>query len=213
MNQFIRLLGLCGLVFVLIGCSGGADAPKPAATQPPSASTPLPPPSKPPAATAPATASRAPAATAPATASTAPAAPTAGSSASSAQACPVTMPNGSTPPNQNPSPLFYGNDVLWTSLWTNGKVVFGPSGPGQIGTDGTLSIQWPWWRGVQGVLAMEGKRMDASVPPMKAIVPDSFGLTGFQATTLVFSSEGCWQVTGRVGTASLTFVTLLEKTK
>jgi hypothetical protein len=181
MRSLTRLLALCVLLVVLMGCSGNSEPPRQTTSQAPSSAPPSAPLSTPPAA--------------------------------SPQGCPVTLPNGSMPPNQNPSPLFYGNGVLWTSLWSQGQVVFGPSGPGQVGADGSLSIQWPWWRGTQGNLAIEGKRQDASAPPLRAIVPDSFGVTGFQPTTLVFSSEGCWQVTGKVGSSSLTFVTLVVKTK
>ena len=42
-------------------------------------------------------------------------------------------------------------------------------------------------------------------------VPDGYGVTGFQASAVTFPTEGCWEVTGRVGNASLTFVTLVLK--
>jgi len=32
-----------------------------------------------------------------------------------------------------------------------------------------------------------------------------------QPTELIFPTEGCWEVTGRVGDASLTFVTLVVR--
>jgi hypothetical protein len=35
------------------------------------------------------------------------------------------------------------------------------------------------------------------------------GAAGFQATGISFPTAGCGEVTGRVGTASLTFVTLV----
>jgi hypothetical protein len=40
-------------------------------------------------------------------------------------------------------------------------------------------------------------------------VPDGYGDSGFQSSGITLPSEGCWQVTGRVGDASLTFVTLV----
>jgi hypothetical protein len=42
-------------------------------------------------------------------------------------------------------------------------------------------------------------------------VPDGYGATGFQASAVSYPTEGCWEVTGRVGDASLTFVTLVLK--
>jgi hypothetical protein len=200
MNQLTRLLGLCVLLFVLIGCSSNGNSANQTAPQAPPSTTPLRP-------------SSTSTSTSQSTSTSASASTSSTAAATSPLVCPVTLPNGSVPPNQNPSPLFYGNGSLWTSLWSQGTVVFGPKGPGQVGADGSISVQWPWWRGTQGNLAIDGKRMDATAPPVKAIVPDGFGATGFQPTTLVFSSEGCWQITGRVGDARLTFVTLVAKTK
>jgi hypothetical protein len=36
-------------------------------------------------------------------------------------------------------------------------------------------------------------------------------LPAFQASAVTFPTEGCWNVTGRAGEASLTFVTLVLK--
>ena len=38
-----------------------------------------------------------------------------------------------------------------------------------------------------------------------------YGDTGFQPSTVIFPIEGCWQVTGTVGDASVTFVTRVVK--
>lgn len=201
--RLTRLFALCLLSVILIGCSNSAESPQPTTSQPPSA--------------APTTNAARPTPTA-APSNTQSAAntqkpPSTTTAANTPFACPVTMPNGSVPPGESSSPLFFGNTVLWTSLSSQGQVKFGPGNPGEIGSDGSLSIRWSWWRGVQGNLAIEGKRLDGAAPPLKAIVPDGFGLTGFQTSTLVFPTDGCWQVTGRVGAPSLTFVTLVVQTK
>ena len=199
-----HLLAVCTLAMALAGCSGSADSQQPPTTQPPTA--------KPPTAAAAAPTAIAPAAqptTVAANTPKPPATAAAPAPASSPQGCPVTLPNGSAPPNENPSPLFYGNKDLWTSLWAKGQVEFGPGNPGEIGADGSLSIRWSWWRGTNGNLAIEGKRLNGDAPPLKVIVPEGFGPTGFQTSTLVFPTVGCWQVTGKVGNASLTFVTLV----
>jgi hypothetical protein len=36
-------------------------------------------------------------------------------------------------------------------------------------------------------------------------------MRGFQASGVYFPTEGCWEVTGKVGTTSLTFVTVVIK--
>jgi hypothetical protein len=131
--------------------------------------------------------------------------------------CAVTRPNGSElpdvsthhGPNDNPSDnsTRYGNGKLWTTLWPNGTVEFRPGGPGFVESDGSRSMKWPWWRGVRGKLTIEGRRLDGAAPPLRAHIPAGYGDTGFQSTALIFPTAGCWEVTGRVGDVSLTFVT------
>ena len=41
--------------------------------------------------------------------------------------------------------------------------------------------------------------------------PDGYGLTGFQASGITFPTEGCWEISGTVGSATLTFVTYVIK--
>jgi hypothetical protein len=131
--------------------------------------------------------------------------------ATSLPPCPVTTPNGSTPPGEQPSPDLHGNGQIWTGLWPEGKVVFKQDGPGHILPDGSLEMKWWWWRGINGQLTIEGRRLDAPAPPLQAEIPEGYGATGFQASGIIFSGEGCWEVTGRVGKAELTFVTLVVK--
>jgi hypothetical protein len=117
--------------------------------------------------------------------------------------CPVTVANGSTPPGERPTPGYHGNGQLWTSLWPDGMVLMRPE---DTGSDGSMAMKWPWWRGVQGQLVIEGRRLDAPAPSLQADIPAGYGATGFQVTALLFPTEGCWEVTGHVGEASLTFV-------
>lgn len=127
--------------------------------------------------------------------------------------CPVTAANGSTPPNELASALNHGNGKIWTVLWPEGIVRFEPGGPGEMRADGSLVMKFPWWRGegVVGALQIEGKRLDGEAPPLQADIPEGYGDSGFQASGLVFSSEGCWQVTARVRDAELTIVTQVIK--
>lgn len=133
--------------------------------------------------------------------------------------CPVTVENGSTPPGERPAPGYHGNGELWTALWSDGAVLMRPE---DTRSDGSMAMKWPWWRGVPGQLHIEGHRLDDHAPPLRAesaaggrldipITPRAgirYGKSppGFQATMLVFPTEGCWEVTGHVGDASLTFV-------
>jgi hypothetical protein len=127
-----------------------------------------------------------------------------------ASPCPVTLPNGVQPPAGEHvfgrGPGGHGTDQLWTNLWTWGEgVVLVP--PSHVNPDGSLGgMKWPWWRGVPGQLVIEGHRLDAAAPPLRAEIPEGYGERGFQATGLIFPSVGCWEVTGRVGASRLTFV-------
>jgi hypothetical protein len=132
------------------------------------------------------------------------------------QSCPVTKPNGNIAPGQTRETMggqWYGNSDMWTLLWRDGTVkVVHPGGPGEVLEDGSLSMKFPWWLGpgAAGKLTIAGKRLDAPAPPLRATIPAGYG-PHFQATALIFPTEGCWEVTGKAGDASLTFVTRVVK--
>lgn len=119
-------------------------------------------------------------------------------------ACAVTLPNGSQPPGGNiGGESVHGNGSLWVAMPPANVVVDVPS------ANGAITTKLPWWRGVTGSLRIEGRRLDGAAPPLSADIPDGYGATGFQASGVSFPAEGCWEVTGRVGDATLTFVTLV----
>jgi hypothetical protein len=118
-------------------------------------------------------------------------------------ACPITRPNGSAPPGPMFGAEAHGNGALWVGLWESNAVVW------QSEADGSIDAKFGWWRGVLGGLRIEGRRLDAPAPPVRAHVPDGYGESGFQPARITFPTSGCWEVTGSVGTATLTFVTLV----
>jgi hypothetical protein len=134
-------------------------------------------------------------------------------------ACPVSLPNVTTSPNDHFVTTIAGyqnaDGTIFTELWPGGKVIFSPDGPGHIAADGSLGMKWPWYRTVPGEVIITGQRLDAPAPLMPPTVlrgvPDGYGETGFHPSGLLFPSEGCWEVTAKVGQASLTFVTLVVK--
>jgi hypothetical protein len=125
-----------------------------------------------------------------------------------ATGCAVTIP-GDGPPDVDPDRMFgwgssSGNDDLWVGgLASDGVVAISRA---FVEPDGWLGWKLGWWRIASGTLAITGRRLDASAPPLRAFVPDGYGLTGFQSTGVSFPTQGCWEVTGAVGAATLTFV-------
>ena len=115
--------------------------------------------------------------------------------------CPVTLRQGDA----------YGNDALQTFLPPDGKLVFQPGGAGFVDHDGALGIKYGWERLVTGALSVGGRRLDGKAGPARAYISDGYGDTGFQPIYLVFPTPGCWEITGRVGEAKLTFVVFVEK--
>lgn len=126
-----------------------------------------------------------------------------------ASACPVTLPNGQRFTDE-PAGGNHGNEYLVVALSPGGVVVFTPNGPGSRLRDGSLVMKFWWWRRVRGTLTIEGRRLDAPAAPLRSSIPAGYGGRGFQASGLIFPAPGCWEVTGRVGSGSLTFVTRVE---
>lgn len=136
--------------------------------------------------------------------------PSAHQGVAEAPACAVTVPNGRGTSGEGDGGN-HGNEALATALWPGGRVEFKPGGPGCVEPDGYLGMKWPWWRGVPGALKIEGRRLDGSAGPLRAHIPNGYGNAGFQSTGLLFAGPGCWEVTGRIGDATLSFVTLVVK--
>jgi plastocyanin len=127
-----------------------------------------------------------------------------------ADGCAVTLPTGSTPPGVPGyvSGVNYGNGKVWVSLYPEGRV---DAGPHYVQPDGSIDMKFGWWRGVHGTLVISGRRLDSGAPPARSYVPEGYGDQFFQASGISFPTPGCWEITGTVGNASLTFVTMVVR--
>ena len=123
--------------------------------------------------------------------------PSAASVASTDWRCPLTVANQSMPPGEATSNVAYhGNGVLWTRL---------PSGA-TVQPDGALCMKLHWWGRASGSrLDIAARRLDGPVPALNTAASSGYN-GGFQAMEIFFPSGGCWEVTGSVGKASLTYV-------
>lgn len=144
---------------------------------------------------------------------TASALPTIGQAPPGLAACPVSEPGPA--PDEIRERMFgsafaVGNDDLWVGGLGPGGVL--PADERMVEEDGSIGWKLGWWRYVRGSLEITGRRLDGGAPPLRASVPDGYGSTGFQAAGVYFPTDGCWEVTGRVGEASLTFVVFVVRT-
>jgi hypothetical protein len=128
--------------------------------------------------------------------------------------CPVTIPNESGPPGEQSGEAFHREGLVWVELWPDGILRADPS---FVEPDGSIWMKLPWWaHGVGGRLRIEGRRLDGPGRPVRATVNAGWPRVNangnrFWSSAVVFSTEGCWEVTGRLETASLTFVVLVVK--
>ncbi len=84
--------------------------------------------------------------------------------------------------------------------------------PKYVNADGLISWKMGWYTGLRGELVVTGRRLDAPAPSAQGNYgAEGYSDIGFRAGGIEFPSEGCWEVTGRVGESSLTFVTLVTK--
>ena len=139
--------------------------------------------------------------------------------------CPVTLPGINVVRNgvhfdydyvvRNSWRFNYGNGELWTGVGREGTILFRARGPGSLNPDGSLSIKSPWYveqEDFHGELEIQGRRLDA--PSERSVSGNHspvLGDPGFHAGKLTFPSEGCWEVTGKAGDSSLTFVVRVIK--
>ena len=135
--------------------------------------------------------------------------------APTSSSCPVTIGRKSP---ISAAAFFGAGSAHWNgnlyvgALWPDGTIVFRPGGAGFVYPDGSVGMKIAWYRadGLRGKLKIEGKRLDAAGPRLHSQFTD-YGDTGFQPSEVIFPTEGCWQVTGKVGDASVTFVTRVVK--
>ncbi|SRR5258705_1004225 len=131
--------------------------------------------------------------------------------------CNVTIPNGVVAGLSDAHAGSFGNALLSVGpfgLWSNGTVVFKPHGAGFVTGDNALGMKFGWTRGIRGRLEVTGRRLDETAPPLRLSANNADVGVGLQATHLIFSTPGCWEVTAQVGDrkdSRITFVTRVVK--
>jgi hypothetical protein len=136
-------------------------------------------------------------------------------SSASRTVCAVTVPTARTDGSFGPSGFNYGTQKLRVDLWKAGTLRAGilPDGGAMaiVNDDGSIYAKQGWWRGVRGKLRVTGRRLDGFARPLRVDVPDGYGPKGFNPAGLTFPTAGCWKVTGKVGSAQLSYVVKVTK--
>src|SRR5687767_3237245 len=88
----------------------------------------------------------------------------------------------------------YGTKSLSVGLSSDVKTIFKPGGPGFVLEDVALAMKFPWfWDGGKAQLTIEGRRLDAPAAPLRSVIPVNrmYG-NGFQPSSVIFPTPGCW---------------------
>lgn len=112
-------------------------------------------------------------------------------------ACEVTMPVAERPPDDPHASPFVGD---WYANADRTMWALGGS-PAR----GTLRTKVLWVRPVGAELKIHARRLDGDAGPVEASIPSGYRWT-YQASGLIFSTPGCWQITGTAGDKTLQFV-------
>lgn len=124
--------------------------------------------------------------------------------------CRLTKPVWAKPPDDaavQGSPEFgyyFMNEdgSIWASAWWVGQEEHYL----RASKDG---IKVGWFRPAGTTLEISGQRLDGPAPALEAHVPCCYP-TRFQATGLIFPTEGCWTVTVKAAERELSFVVWVE---
>ena len=129
-----------------------------------------------------------------------------------AAGCPVTLPASSwiadlTGLNPLPPTRFswYGDkNVLAVELPIDGVYRINAE-------SANLGAKVAWYRYIAGAVDITARRVDGSGPEIKTKTTDGYRPTGFNPSTIEFTSEGCWQVTGSLQGHDLSFVMFVRR--
>lgn len=131
-------------------------------------------------------------------------------SSCTAKACPLTEPVWAKPPEDSAvlDPPAYGYYFLNEdrSIWASAEWAEQDEDPPRVSEDG---VKVGWFRPGGATLEITGQRIDGEAPALESHVSCCYP-TRFQASGLVFPTEGCWEVTAKAEDRELSFVVWIE---
>ena len=123
------------------------------------------------------------------------------SGSTAAQNCPVTKPIDAIPPTVVPDGRpFIGPGQFYVS---RDRKIWARVGGWNTSTPGALRVLWLKPLGVP--LEISGRRLDATVPPLRVFAGGE-GRDDLQVGSLIFPTEGCWEIVAQSGNSVLRFV-------
>ncbi len=116
--------------------------------------------------------------------------------------CPITLPNSTAPDEILNGPTF-GDDTLVAGVAEDGVMVALRAN----GTDDGWS-KHGWVRHARGQLQVTAHPIGGqdTVGQFSVVIPDGYGEVGYQVTSMSFTVEGCWEITGSIPGHSVTIV-------
>ncbi len=126
-----------------------------------------------------------------------------------ARDCPITEPTWAKPPEDSavqnaPAYGYYfvnEDSSMWASAWWTKQ----EENYLRAGED----IKVGWFRPAGADLEITGQRLDGEATALEAHIPCCYP-SRFQATGLIFPTEGCWEVLARAEDRKLSFVVWVE---
>ena len=121
--------------------------------------------------------------------------------------CPTTRPNGGAPAGVQSAGGFYGNGSLAVGVPPDG--VLRSHDP-----DGKLFDKMVWvGTTFRGTLRVAYRRLEVTAPAIRAVTVAGTleGYNGPSWASRMYFDRGCWEITGRVGNASLSFVVAVAR--
>jgi len=122
--------------------------------------------------------------------------------------CPVTVPNGSTPPNERPGAGWHGNGAIWVGLPIDGAFSLPPEDPDAVNPPAEKIV---WFRGDRNAeLHIHGHSLDD--PLLKVLVERPDGYESFvQVSAVTFPGNGCWALHATTLNDTLTVIVLVNR--
>jgi len=74
-----------------------------------------------------------------------------------------------------------------------------------------LGAKVAWFKYLAGAVDITARRVDGSAPEIKTKTSDGYRPTGFNPSSIEFTDEGCWQVTGTLQGRELIFVMFVRR--